>query len=134
MTEYEAATLAVQEATLGFQETALRIQEASLGIQKAALRIQEATLDIQKAALRIQEATLAVQKAALALRASALTVAKWQVAATLAIGIGQIAVVAFGIRAMTRAGERRAREQDQRHDESMTALRELIRRTAPAAD
>lgn len=127
MTEYEAATLAVQEATLGFQETALRIQEASLAVQKA-------TLDVQKASLRIQEATLSVQKAALALRASALTVAKWQVAATLAIGIGQIAVVAFGIRAMTRAGERRAREQDQRHDESMTALRELIRRTAPAAD
>ena len=127
MTEYEAATFAVQEATLGFQETALRIQEASLGIQKAALRIQESTLDVQQASLRIQEA-------ALALRASVLTVAKWQVAATLAIGIGQIAVVAFGIRAMTRAGERRAREQDQRHDEAMTALRELIRRTAPAAD
>ena len=134
MTEYEAATLAIQETSLRFQEVALGIQEASQRVQEATLRIQEATLDIQKASLRIQEATLAVQEAALALRASALTVAKWQVAATLAIGIGQIAVVAFGIRAMTRAGERRAREQDQRHDEAMTALRELIRRTAPAAD
>ena len=95
---------------------------------------EAATLAIQETSLRFQEVALGIQEAALALCASALTVAKWQVAATLAIGIGQIAVVAFGIRAMTRAGERRAREQDQRHDEAMTALRELIRRTAPAAD
>lgn len=54
-------------------------------------------------------------------------------AATAAAGIWH------GIRAMVRAGERRAREQDQRHDETMAALRtqadalaELIRRTGGA--
>ena len=49
-----------------------------------------------------------------------------QVAATVAIGIGQIAIVWFGLRVMQRMGERRAREQDQRHEEAMTALRALI--------
>ena len=60
-------------------------------------------------------ATLAYQQASLALRESALWVAVAQVAASLAIGIGQIAVVWYGIRAMQRAGTQRAYEQDQRH-------------------
>ena len=78
-------------------------------------------------------ATLAYQQATLALRESALWVAAAQVAATLMIGIGQIAVVWYGIRVMQRAGAQRAREQDQRHAESMRALETLIERTAPAA-
>ena len=65
--------------------------------------------------------------ASLAAREAALWVAVAQVAATLAIGIGQIAVVWYGIRAMQRMGATRAREQDQRHEETMTALNELIR-------
>ena len=76
--------------------------------------------------------------ASLAAREAALWVAVAQVAATLAIGIGQIAVVWYGIRAMQRMGATRAREQDQRHEEAMTradqrheeamtALNELIR-------
>ena len=71
-------------------------------------------------------ATIAFQDASLALRGETLTVARWQIAATLAIGLGQIAIVWYGIRAMQRAGDRRAKEQDQRHDETMLALRELI--------
>ena len=78
-------------------------------------------------------ATLAHQQSTLALRESALWVAVAQVAATLMIGIGQIAVVWYGIRVMQRAGAQRAREQDQRHAESMRALETLIERTAPAA-
>ena len=58
--------------------------------------------------------------ASLAAREAALWVAVAQVAATLAIGIGQIAVVWYGIRAMQRMGATRAREQDQRHEEAMT--------------
>ena len=58
-------------------------------------------------------------------------IAAAQVAAAVAIGIGQIAIVRYGIRAMQEAGERRAREEDQRHEESMCALRALIERTAP---
>ncbi len=76
--------------------------------------------------------------ASLAAREAALWVAVAQVAATLVIGIGQIAVVWYGIRAMQRMGATRAREQDQRHEEAMTradqrheetmtALNELIR-------
>ena len=67
-------------------------------------------------------ATLAYQQASLALRESALWVAVAQVAASLAIGIGQIAVVWYGIRAMQRAGTQRAYEQDQRHAEAMARL------------
>ena len=83
-------------------------------------------------------ATLAYQRSSLSLGESALWVAVAQIAASLAIGIGQIAVVWYGIRAMQRAGAQRAREQDQRHAEAMTrldqqgrALETLIERTAP---
>ena len=80
-------------------------------------------------------------------------------AASVAIGLGQIGIVWYGIHAMTRATERRAAEArdegrrasraaDQRHEEAMQALREqgealrastaalvtLLERTAPAAD
>ena len=71
-------------------------------------------------------ATLAFQTDSLALRESALWVAVAQVAASLAIGIAQVAVVWYGIRAMQRAGAQRAHEQDQRHTESMRALDALI--------
>ena len=77
--------------------------------------------------------------ATLAIREAALRATWAQVAAALAIGLGQIAIVAIGIRAMQRAGERRAKEQDQRHAEAMQrldiqarALETLIARTAPA--
>ena len=85
-------------------------------------------------------ATLAYQQASLGLRESALWVAVAQIAASLAIGIAQVAVVWYGIRAMQRAGTQRAREQDQRHAEAMTrldqqgrALETLIERTGPRA-
>ena len=42
-----------------------------------------------------------------------------QVVATVVIGCAQIVVVWFGIRAMQTAGDRRAREQDERHAEAM---------------
>ena len=68
-------------------------------------------------------------------------IAAGQVGAAIAIGIGQIAIVWYGIRAMQRAGDRRAREQDQRHAEAMQALAlqaraldTLIERTGQAAD
>ena len=44
MTEYEASSLALQEATLKLQETALKLQEASLAIQKASLAAQQASV------------------------------------------------------------------------------------------
>ena len=56
------------------------------------------------------------------------------------IALGQLAIVWYGIHAMQAAGDRRAREHDQkhaqtmddqrtRHEETMTALRTLIERT-----
>ena len=57
--------------------------------------------------------------ATLAIREAALWATWAQVTAALAIGLGQIAIVAIGIRSMQRAGERRAKEQDQRHAEAM---------------
>ena len=71
--------------------------------------------------------------ASLAAREAALSVAVAQVVATLAIGIGQIAVVWYGIRAMVRANDERALQQrealkqqrdadDKRHAEAMQRL------------
>ena len=67
------------------------------------------------------------ETATLALRDASLWVALAQVAATLLIGGGQIAIVWFAIRAMQRTGDRRAQEQDTRHGE---AMRKLDDRTA----
>ena len=117
MTEFEIATIAFQEATIAFQQAFLRLQEASLAIQEASL----------------------------ALRGESLTVAKWQVGAALLIGFGQIAVVAWGIRAMQRATERRAddardearrrdKADERRHAEAMRALEALIARTGRQGD
>ena len=50
-------------------------------------------------------------------------------AAQVAVGIGQVAVIWYGIRAMVAFGADRVRELDQRHAESMAGLRELIART-----
>ena len=71
--------------------------------------------------------------ASLAAREAALWVAVAQVAATLVIGIGQIAIVWYGIRAMVRANDERALQQrealkqqrdadDKRHAEAMQRL------------
>ena len=95
---------------------------ATLAFQEATLAFQESTLAIQKSTLAIQESTLAVRRTGL-----------WIAAAHVAVGLGQIAVVAWGIRAMQRATERRAadaREEslriatadDRRHTEAMQAL------------
>ena len=68
--------------------------------------------------------------------------------ASVAIGLGQIGIVWYGIRAMNRASDERARDRrqaaqvaDQHHAESMRrldiqarGLETLIARTAPAAD
>jgi len=48
---------------------------------------------------------------------------------SLIVGVAQCVLIWIGIRAMQLAGDRRAKEQDQRHDEAMTALRALIART-----
>ena len=57
------------------------------------------------------------------------------------VGAAQVAVVAWGIRVMTRAQDARADREDARHRESMEALRALIHgmetviaRTAPKGD
>ena len=84
--------------------------------------------------------------ATLSIREWGLWVALGQLAIGLAIGLGQIAIVWYAIHAMQAAGNRRAREHDQkhaqtmddqrtRHEETMTALRTLIERTrgTPAA-
>ena len=105
MTEFEIATVAFQEATIAFQE---------------------ATLAYRADSLVYQADSLAYQADSLALRESALWVAVAQVAVSLAIGIAQVAVVWYGIRAMQRVGAQRAHEQDQRHTEAMRALDALI--------
>ena len=85
-------------------------------------------------------ATLVFRDATLAIREQTLWVAIAEVVVTLLIGVGQIAIVWIGIRAMQRAGDIRAQEQDRRHTEAqnnhtqaMTALRELIVRTGRGA-
>ena len=60
-------------------------------------------------------------------------------AAHVVVGLMQVAIVAYGIRVMRTMGERRTREQDQRHTEAdqrhaeaMRALEALIERTGGA--
>lgn len=84
-------------------------------------------------------ATLAFQKETLFLRGLGVWAAFAHVGVSLLIGLGQIAIVWYGIRAMQLASDRRTKEQDQRHEEAMTALNEsreslraLIERTARA--
>ena len=93
-----------------------------------------------------ESATLALQSATLALREWALWAAVAHIVATLLVGAAQVTVVAYGIRAMRTASDKRAAEQDQRHDEAMKALSAqtetlsaqsraltaLVQRTAPA--
>ena len=92
----------------------------------------------------IELATIAFQRATLVSRNVGHRIAAGQLLATLVIGFGPIATVRYGIRAMQRASERRAREQDQRHTEAMDraerqhaeamrALEALITRTAATA-
>ena len=58
----------------------------------------------------------------------------WAAFGQLAIGLGQIAVVWFGIRVMRQAGDRRAKEQDQRHTEAMDLQRDQHTETMAALD
>ena len=51
----------------------------------------------------------------------------WIAAAQVGGWLLQAGIVWYGIRAMQRMGATRTREQDQRHEEAMTALNELIR-------
>ena len=69
-----------------------------------------------------EAATLAFRNASLAAQHAGLWIAGAHAAVGLAVGIAQVAVVWYGIRAMQRAGNQRAREQDQRHAEAMQAL------------
>ncbi len=100
------------------------------------------------ATIAFQNATIAFQDATLASRTLGHWIAIAQIAATFIIGLGQIGIVWYGIRAMNRASAERARDRrqaarvaDQRHAETMTtldlqrqALETLIARTAPAAE
>ena len=87
---------------------------ANLGLQQAALDLQQAALDLQQAAL---------------------TATYWQTGLSAVLSLLTLAIssglVLYGFRLMRRGTEQRAREADQRHTESMTALRALIERTAP---
>ena len=73
------------------------------------------------------------EAATLVIRSAGLWAVYGQIAATVAIGLGQIAVVAWGIRAMQRSTERRANDardearrltaaDERRHAEAMQAL------------
>ena len=67
--------------------------------------------------------------ATLSIREWGLWAAFGQLAATVAIGLGQIAVVGFGIRAMHQDSERRFMEHTKRHEERMLALRTLVQQS-----
>ena len=70
--------------------------------------------------------------------ASATTYLVYATYGLVAVGLGQIASIVYGIRTMTRSGKLRAEEHDKRHQETMEQLRQsgkaldaLIRRTQP---
>ncbi len=75
------------------------------------------------------------EAANLALQQAALAATSWQTGVSAGLSLLTLAVssglVLYGFRLMRRGTAQRAREADQRHTESMTALRTLIKRTAP---
>lgn len=83
---------------------------------------------LETVALQPDTAAVAYQAATLAARHAGL----WISGAHVFVGALQLAAVIYGIRAMRFAGDKRAREQDQRHAENMTALKALIERTGRA--
>ncbi len=109
MTAFETATLAFQKATVAFQESTMRFQESTIGFQNASLELQRDGLYLQEAAIYVQAG----------------------------VGLLQAALIGYGLWMMHRASTDRNRlmdeervRADRRHEEAMTALKELIARTA----
>lgn len=70
-----------------------------------------------------------------------MTPVEWVAAGQLAVGVGQLAVGAFGVilvwqglQQMRRAGDQREKREDARHREAMRALEALIERTGVSRD
>ncbi len=85
-----------------------------------------------------ETASLALQQSALALQQSAIDAAYVQAAVAGAVGLLQALIVGWGIRSMSRMGDKREVQHQNRHEEVMVALqqqgealRALIERTAP---
>ena len=113
MTEYEAATLAFQNATLTFHEGTLAFQTAALTYQEAGLWIAAAHV-----------------AATLVIGAGQIGIVWYGIRA-----MNRASAVRTADRATAeRAADSRERAADQRHAEAMRALEALIARTAPAAD
>ena len=85
-----------------------------------------------------ETASLALQQANLALQQSAINAAYVQAVVAGAVGLLQALIVGWGIRSMSRMGDKREVQHQNRHEEVMVALqqqgealRALIERTAP---
>ncbi len=85
-----------------------------------------------------ETASLALQQAALALQRSAVDAAYLQAVIAGVVGLLQALIIGWGIRSMSRMGDRREAHNQARHEEVMAALqqqgealRALIERTAP---
>ncbi len=110
MTEFETATLVFQQATTGFQQATVAFQNATVEFQNKALELQEKALGLQEIAIY----------------------------ADVGVGLLHAVLIGAGLWMMHRASRDRNQAMDddrvradQRHEESMTALKELIARTAP---
>ena len=55
-------------------------------------------------------------------QAATLSIQQAQVAVALLVGAAQVGVIAWGIRALAREGEKRDRQHERRHTEAMRAL------------
>ena len=85
-----------------------------------------------------ETANLALQQANLALQQAAIDAAYVQAVVAGAVGLLQALIVGWGIRSMSRMGDKREVQHQNRHEEVMVALqqqgealRALIERTAP---
>lgn len=128
MTEFETATLVFQTATTEFQQATVAFQNTTLEFQGKILELQERTLGLQEIAIY----------------------------ADVGVGMLHAVLIGAGIWMMHRASKERNKLMDEdrvradkrhleakdwheqvmtesrtRHEESMTALKELIARTAP---
>ena len=105
MTEFEIATLAIQNSTLAFQKSTLSFQESQLVLQKSAIEVQKAALMAQYAAVWVAGA----------------------------VGFAQCALIGVGLWFMRRAAIARDKALDilmKRAEDQGLALLTLIERTA----
>ena len=115
MSEFEAATIAYQNAALAAQQVGLEVQQATLAIQQTSLEVQQTSLEVQQAALAIQQTSLEVQQGGLEISRAAMWAAYVQAGVALLVGGVQCGLIYAGFRLMRRNADNRDQQHNREH-------------------